>query len=223
MRMQVVWVIAAALWACTPSNEGGNDCCFCLVNEGCLMASEYEFCKDALARGTLQLGALRSLTCDVDACVEAGECRRIEPAADAPPPDAGSPAAPPPDRSGREYRLSELSAEFDATKSNGTDWDVGLGGYVRPDPYVIVEVDGERIGTTSTRQDTYYPEWSNSFTVTLSAASRLTFIFMDEDLADDDRAGTYTVDDLQGAIASGGRSESLNGAIRAVSFRLEPR
>ncbi len=215
------------------SEEARIDCCTCLVNERCVRADEYEFCKDALERGSLQISGLRSLTCDSDACVEAGQCRSVSPNSgsntDAPPASGGDdpppwsePDDPPPRESSATYTLTVVDAEYYESKSNAAVWDGGFGGFRRPDPYVIVQVDGERVGVTRTRQDTFYPEWNERFTVRLSSTSRLTFILMDDDGADDDRAGEYTVTDLDSAIATGGQSVRPSGSVSNLSFLLDP-
>ena len=74
-RLAAVLPLLASCGEEAADEPAGSKCCTCLVNEGCVKASEYEFCKDTLASGgALQLSGLRDFTCNEDACVEANKC-----------------------------------------------------------------------------------------------------------------------------------------------------
>ncbi len=213
----------------TPSASGpvpGQVCCTCLVNEGCIDASEYEFCKDNLASGgSVQLSGVRVLSCDEDACVASFECSSmgssdggdVSPSADEPTPDEVRP----PDRENDVFVIRVEGAEYGGSDLNGADWDV----FDQPDPFVSVRIDGVSIGTTSTVIDTYYPAWSDQFVFTLRPSTRLSFRFFDaDDVSGDDYGGEFFVQDLAGAIRDGGRSESISGiAVDEIAYTIRPR
>lgn len=208
------------------ASERGSVCCRCLVDVGCVKPNEYEFCKDTLASGnTLQLGLVRSLTCNPDACIEANRCSD---------PNAGSQGGAGGQSGGAggqggggqgggsagvsgTYTLTVVSAIYE-----DRDWD-GFGSDA-PDPYVKVFVDGRLVGTSATLQDDYTPDWNASFTVELGATSEVVMEFWDDDIAADDGAGSYTVPDLTRAIQAGGESADFTGAsIENITYTLRAR
>ncbi|MGK0360887.1 MAG: hypothetical protein ACI9U2_003201 [Bradymonadia bacterium] len=233
-RMKILQAVLAvatfAMISCETTeetaSEPGSVCCRCLVDVGCVEPNEYEFCKDTLASGdTLQLGLVRSLTCDPDACIEANRCGD---------PNAGSQGGAGGQSGGAggqggggqgggatgvsgTYTLTVVSAIYE-----DRDWD-GFGNDA-PDPYVKVFVDGQLVGTSETLQDDYIPNWNASFTVELGGASELRLQFFDDDLTRDDEAANYTVPNLGAAIQSGGRSVDFpGGSIENVTYTLRAR
>lgn len=122
----------------------------------------------------------------------------------------------------RSYTLTVVSATAGEGDPNGEYWD-GFGG--APDLYVSVRIDGDSIGVTSTKQDTYSPEWYKSFNVRFYRTTSLVLRVYDEDLSANDHALDLSVPDLAGAVRDGGGSYSTSGnlGITSLDFVIEPR
>lgn len=88
---------------------------------------------------------------------------------------------------GRRYNAVVLAAFFAERDAAGDCWDAACGA---PDPFVNVYVDGDFVGGTPTRQDTYEAEWDESTaivgeaTVNLGSSARVEVA--DEDLSAND-------------------------------------
>lgn len=122
----------------------------------------------------------------------------------------------------RSYSITVVSATAAEGDPNGEYWDA-FGG--APDLYVSVRIDGDSIGVTSTKQDTYSPDWYESFNVRLYRTTDLVFRVIDEDVSASDGALDLSVPDLEGAIKNGGGSYSSSGGygITSLDFTIEPR
>lgn len=245
-----VWIGAAAAWfvamACGAEEEKAAEdaavtCCQCLVNEGCVRASEYELCRDTLERGgALRLSGLRDLACNEDACVEANQCAsRSGTGASSSGDDSSDDDSSGDDSSGDDssgdgpgddpvggnaYVLVVDSAEYAATDLDGAAWDL-FGGDEPPDAFVSVRIDGESIGVTDTAYDTYSPTWDDEFVFTATRSTTLSFRFFDlDDASGDDFGGEFIVEDLALAIDEGGASVALEGiAVQRLTFSIRPR
>lgn len=207
------------------TEEAATDCCMCLVDEGCVKPDEYDFCKDALKRGQLRISGLRSLTCDSDACVARKQCSSGGDSGSSPEPsDDEDNETPSGGGGGDEYVLIVESAVYGEVDQDGEDWDL-LPGDAPPDPFVSVRIDGESIGTTSTVADDYRPAWTDEFVLSVGSSTTLAFRFFDADgISGDDYGGEYIVEDLEGAIADGGRSVQLSDmAVEEVTFSIRRR
>jgi hypothetical protein len=123
----------------------------------------------------------------------------------------------------RSYSITVVSATAAEDDPNGESWDGFRGA---PDLYVSVRIDGESIGTTGTKQDTYSPDWYDSFNVRLFRTTKLVFRVIDEDATAGgaDVALDLSVSDLEDAIKNGGGSYSSSGyGITGLDFTIEPR
>lgn len=122
----------------------------------------------------------------------------------------------------RSYSITVVSATAAEGNPNGDYWDV-FGG--APDLYVSVRIDGDSIGVTRTKRDTYSPEWYQSFSVRLFSSTNLVFRVLEEDISANDHALDLNIPDLQGAIRDGGGSYSSSGGygIQSLDFIIEPR
>ncbi len=219
------------------AEDSAVTCCTCLVNEACVRASEYEFCKDTLARGgSLQLSGLRDFTCNEEACVEANQCGSRSPgggegsdsAADSKPgsvPDDTGSNVDDGDLGGTgQYVLTVESAEFDQSDLGGLAWDF-FEADRPPDPFVSVRIDGMEIGTTETLSNTYSPTWTDTFVFDAGPTTELSFRFFDyDDDTDDDYGGEYVVGDLASAISNGGETVSLSRiAVSRLTYSIRER
>ena len=228
-------IAAVASLSCGETSQDNEDsavtCCTCLVNVGCVEASEYEFCKDTLASGgSLQLSGLRDATCNDDACVEADQCATPNngggPTGDsssAEPPGATDPEPPESDDYG-DYVVTVESADYAGGDLNGLAWDTAASDEP-PDCYISVRINGESIGKTSVAYDTYHPTWNDTFNISVGPRTVLSFRFFDWDKwTDADYGGEYTVVDLGSAIDNGGASVSLSGiAVESFTFSIRRR
>ncbi len=96
----------------------------------------------------------------------------------------------------RFYRVTIRDGELPATKPEGGLWDEGTEEQTRPDPYVVIKVDGVEIGRTSTQQDTWFPTWNEVGEAQFIAGSRLEMTLFDEDLIADDQIFACSADPI---------------------------
>lgn len=81
--------------------------------------------------------------------------------------------------SGREYQFKILNAKIPERRPDGTTWDP-LGG--APDPWVKLVIDGNTVGSTKTRSDTFSPVWNESLPwARVYENSRVELFLYDED------------------------------------------
>jgi len=122
----------------------------------------------------------------------------------------------------RSYTITVLGANAGEGDPNGEYWDGAAGA---PDFFVSVRLDGESIGVTSVEDNTYSPQWNESFSVRLFRTTSLSFRVIDEDVSSDDLALDLSVEDLGDLIAGGGGSysSSVNLGITSFDFAIDPR
>lgn len=75
----------------------------------------------------------------------------------------------------RFYTIGSFSAEIVSSEQN---WDISGGA---PDPYVCVKVDGELLGCTVAKENTWRPSWSESWNFNPSPGSEIQFLVYDWD------------------------------------------
>lgn len=84
---------------------------------------------------------------------------------------------------GRRYEVVVSAADYPERKSNGDCWDIGCGA---PDPFVNVWVDGDFVGGTPVRQDTFHPTWDPDGSGELGRATILAGSVFDLEASDAD-------------------------------------
>jgi hypothetical protein len=71
-----VFAFCSLAIGCDLEEEGAEECCKCLVKYNCIDSDEYDYCKDQLAGGdSIELSGWDLLTCNDEACIEAGKCQ----------------------------------------------------------------------------------------------------------------------------------------------------
>ncbi len=83
----------------------------------------------------------------------------------------------------RRYELVMRAAVYPERRPDGQCWDAACGA---PDPFVNVWVDGEFVGGTPTRQDTFRPEWDVNSDGELGRVTVLPGSIIDIEAGDED-------------------------------------
>lgn len=120
------------------------------------------------------------------------------------------------------YDLSGLVVSLPPRDPRGDCWDVDIVGCGAPDPFIVVKLDGERIGKTGAKKDTRTGSFSNSFTIELfDDFSLLGLEVWDEDLSEHDRAFTCELELSATNLRGAGNYCDPGGA--RLEFRIVPR
>lgn len=117
---------------------------------------------------------------------------------------------------GRKFEVVVVSA----TSATNADWDGGGGA---PDPFVVIEADGDGGCATSTKDDDFEPRWNESCRVVLSEGGKLEISMYDEDVTSNDTMLTYKAsgsDELVDLVVTG--EVSLENDYASLELRFEP-
>lgn len=119
--------------------------------------------------------------------------------------------------SGLKYTFTISSLKIPINDDTGTKWDpAGL-----PDPFVCLTVNDEKIGCTTSKQDTLDPYWGSQISTTLYSTDEVGFAVYDEDLTSDDFMGGVAFTNIQPLLHSGGdESDLFLGNAQTSSFQL---
>lgn len=120
---------------------------------------------------------------------------------------------------GRIYTINDVSVSVPTTDSAGDAWDA-LGG--APDPFIVVDVNGSVVATSSTRNDTFSGAFSGPYDATIIGGSALSIEVWDEDVSANDLMFTCQASPITASLLRL-RTLSCNAGGFTVSFQIDPR
>ncbi len=88
------------------------------------------------------------------------------------------------------WHLSFDEVELVAERSAGEPWDAAAG---LPDPYVVVQLDGQEVCSTAVDGDTVSPRWAEGCTLPLDEESAVGILIVDEDGPADEVIAAWTL------------------------------
>jgi len=63
-------------------------------------------------------------------------------------------------------------AQIEYTKPNGYKWDIGGSSMSKPDPFVVIKVNGRIQFETEIKKDTHSPEWNQTFSINFESGDK---------------------------------------------------